>query len=84
MNIIRDGIMLAVYTFSILLAFIFLSNPLALMISSIGAASDAPQMPAIQAEVRTVFSIVCAMAILIPTIIFVWLAFTTNQEEYQY
>ena len=84
MNIIRDGIILAVYTFSIILAYIFLSNPLALLITSIGAASDAAIMPSIQAEVRTVFSIVCAMAVIIPTIVFVWLAFTTNQEEYLY
>lgn len=84
MNIIRDGIMLAVYTFSIILAFIFLSNPLALMISNIAAASDAAIMPSIQAEIIAVFGIVCAMAVLIPTIVFVWLAFTTNQEEYIY
>jgi hypothetical protein len=84
MNIIKDGIYLAVYTFSIILAFIFLSNPLALMISNIAAASDAAIMPSIQTEVITVFGICCAMAVLIPTIVFVWLAFTTNQEEYQY
>jgi hypothetical protein len=84
MNIIKDGIILAVYTFSVILAFIFTSNPLAIMISSFGAASDAPIMASIQSEVITVFGICCAMAVLIPTIAFVWLAFISNQEEYQY
>jgi hypothetical protein len=84
MNIIRDGIILAVYTFSIIVAYIFLSNPTAIMISSIAAASDAPQMHAIEAEVKAVFGICMAMMVLIPTIIFIWLAFTTNQEEYIY
>jgi F0F1-type ATP synthase assembly protein I len=41
-------------------------------------------MPSIQTEIIAVFGIVCAMAVLIPTIVFVWLAFTTNQEEYLY
>lgn len=84
MNIIRDGVILAVYTFSVIITFIFTSSPLAVMISSIAAASDATIMPSIQSEVIAVFGICCAMAVLIPTIIFVWMAFTTNQEEYPY
>ena len=84
MNIIRDGIILAAYTFSIILAYIFLSNPLTLMISGIAAASDAAIMPSIQNEVNLVFGICCAMAVLIPTIVFVWLAFVSDQEEYLY
>ena len=84
MNIIRDGILLAVYTFSIIVAFIFLSGPTATMITSIAAASDAPQMASIESEVIAVFGICCAMLVLIPTIIFVWMAFTTNREEYLY
>ena len=84
MNIIRDGIILAVYTFSIILAYIFLSNPLALLVSNIGGASDATVMPSIMAEVNLVFGLCCAMAVLIPTIAFVWLAFVSNQEEYLY
>jgi len=84
MNIIRDGVILAVYTFSVIVAFIFLSSPFATMVSSLAAASDAPQMDAIKNEVITVFGICCAMAVLIPTIIFVWMAVTTNQEELLY
>ena len=84
MNIVRDGILLAVYSFSIILAYIFLSNPLALLIASIASASDASIMPTIESEIITVFGMCCAMAVLIPTIIFIWLAFTTNQEEYLY
>lgn len=84
MNIIRDGVILAVYTFSVILAYIFLSAPFASMIAAISAASDASIMPSIYNEVVAVFGICCAMAVLIPTIIFVWMAFTTNQEEYLY
>jgi len=84
MNIIRDGVILAVYTFSVIVAFIFLSSPFALMITNIAAASDAIQMEAIKNEVIAVFGICCAMAVLIPTFIFVWMALTTNQEEYIY
>ena len=84
MNIIRDGVILAVYTFSVIVVFIFCSSPFATMVSSIAAASDASIMSSIESEVITVFGICCAMAVLIPTIIFVWMAFTTNQEEYLY
>ena len=84
MNIIRDGVILAVYTFAVIVVFIFVSSPFAVMVSSIAAASDASIMPSIESEVITVFGICCAMAVLIPTIIFVWMAFTTNQEEYLY
>lgn len=84
MNIIRDGVILAAYTFTIILAYIFLSNPFAMTIAGIAAASDAPQMTSIYNEVIAVFSICCAMAVLIPTIVFVWLAFSTNQEELIY
>lgn len=84
MNIIRDGVILVVYTFCVILAYIFLSNPFAVLVSNIAAASDASIMPSIKTLVFTVFSICCAMAILIPTIIFVWLVFTTRGEEYIY
>lgn len=84
MNIIRDGVILAVYTFSIIVAYIFLSSPFATMISSLAAASDAPQMTTVYNEVVAVFGICCAMAVLIPTIVFIWMAFTTNQEELIY
>jgi len=84
MNIIRDGVFLVVYTFSVIVAYIFLSGPTAMMISGIAAASDAHQMIALKAELLSVFGICCAMAVLIPTIIFIWLAYTTNQEEYIY
>ena len=84
MNIIRDGVILAIYTFSVILAFIFLSSPLALMVSSIAAASDAPMMASIEAEVIAVFGICCALAVLIPSIVFIYLAFMSGNEEYQY
>jgi len=84
MNLIRDGILLVVYTFGVILAYIFLSNPFAILVSNLAAASDASIMPAIKTLVFSVFTICCAMAVLIPTIIFVWLAFTTRNEEYLY
>jgi hypothetical protein len=83
MNIIRDGILLAVYTFVIILAYIFLSTPFTMIISGVAAAgADNPHMAAMQNEINTVFSIATAMAVLIPTIIFIWMAFTTRNEEY--
>jgi hypothetical protein len=84
MNIIRDGVILAVYTFSVLMAYIFLSNPFALVISGISSASDANLMHSAYNEVISVFSIATAMAVLIPSIVFIYLAFTTNREEYIY
>ena len=84
MNLIRDGILLVVYTFGVILAYIFLSNPFAILVSNLAAASDAAIMPTIKTLVFSVFTICCAMAVLIPTIIFVWLAFTTRNEEYLY
>lgn len=84
MNIVRDGVILAVYTFSVILAYIFTSSPFAHMIAAISAASDASMMPVVYNEVIAVFSICVGMAVLIPIIIFVWLAFSTNQEEVYY
>jgi len=84
MNIIRDGVILAVYTFSVILAYIFTSDPLAQIIAAISAASDASIMASIVTEVKAVFGICVAMAVLIPTIVFIWLAYTTNQEEVPY
>ena len=84
MNIIRDGVMLIVYTFSIILAFIFLSGPTATMITSIMSAGDAPQMHALETELLAVFGISTALAVLIPTIVFIWLAFSDPRMEIQY
>jgi len=84
MNIIRDGVILIIYTFAVIAAFIFVSSPFAAMLNGISAASDAPQMATAKTEIITVFGICCAMAVLIPTIIFVYLAFISNQEEYLY
>ena len=84
MNIVRDGVILIVYTFSVILAYIFTSSPFAHMISAISAASDAHMMPIVYNEVIAVFSICIGIAVLIPIVIFIWLAFTTNNEEVYY
>lgn len=84
MNIIRDGVILIAYTFAVILAYVFLSEPFAVMVSNIAAASDVGMMTVVKNEVFTVFSICCAMAVFIPIIVFIWLAFTTRNEEYLY
>ena len=83
MNIIRDGVILAVYTFAIVLSYIFLSTPLASIVGAVAdAGSEFGMMATIENEVYMVFGICCALAVLIPTIIFVWMALTTRNEEY--
>ena len=87
MNIVRDGVLLIVYEFIVILCFIFLSNPVALTIAAItdaGTASGVTQMTYYQTLINHVLSICFILAGLIPLIIFVYLAFTTNQEEYLY
>ena len=84
MNIIRDGIILIVYTFTVIIMYIVLSDPLATTIAAIASASDASQMTSIVSEIKTVFSICVAMMTIIPTVTFIYLAFTTNKEEYIY
>ena len=83
MNIIRDGVILAVYTFAIVLSYIFLSTPLASIVGAVAdAGSEFGMMATIENEIYTVFGICCALAVLIPTVIFVWMALTTRNEEY--
>ena len=82
MNIIRDGILLIVYSFIIILAFVFTSEPFAQMVTGISSASDASMMTIVKNEVITVYGICCALAVLIPTIIFIVMAFTSRHEEY--
>jgi hypothetical protein len=82
MNVVRQGVILIVYTFVIILAYIFLSEPTAQIINAIAAASDASQMPSLLAEVKAVLGICFALAVIIPTILFVWMSFTNEEIIY--
>ena len=82
MNVVRQGVILIVYTFVIILAYIFLSEPTAQIINAIAAASDASQMPSLLAEVKAVLGICFALAVIIPTILFIWMSFTNEEIIY--
>lgn len=83
MNIIRDGILLIVYSFIIILAFIFTSDPFAQTVAGIaGAGSDISMVNTIHEEVIMVYGMCCAIAVLIPTIVFIYLSFNTKNQEY--
>lgn len=84
MNVIRDGAILAAYTFAVILVFIFLSDPLATIVSMVIDAHETGFTQSIETEVYAVFGICCAIAILIPTVIFIWLAFSSRNEEVYY
>lgn len=83
MNIVRNGVILGVYTFAVLVTYIVISDPAATMINAIAnAGSDISQMSSIAAEVKTVLSICFAIAIAIPTILFIWMAYTDMEIIY--
>lgn len=83
MNIVRNGVILAVYTFSVVIAYIVLSEPAAQMINTIAAAgADVPTMTSIVAEVKAVLSICFALAVIIPSILFIWMAYTDMEIIY--
>jgi hypothetical protein len=83
MNIVRNGVILAVYTFSVVIAYIVLSEPAAQMINTIAAAgADVPTMSSIVAEVKAVLSICFALAVIIPSVLFIWMAYTDMEIIY--
>jgi len=58
MNIVRNGVILAVYTFIVIIIYIIMSDPTAQMINQIAAAgSDISQMSSIVSEVKAVLGI---------------------------
>ena len=73
-NIIRDGIILIVYEFIIILLYIVLSNPVALTLDAIVSAATASgiSITSYYNEIKTVFSICFAMLGLIPLVWFVF------------
>lgn len=83
MNIVRNGVILAVYTFSVIIAYIVLSDPAAILINGIAAASDAPNMPSLVTEVKTVLSLCFALAVIIPSVLFIWMAYTDTEIIYR-
>jgi hypothetical protein len=83
MNIVRNGVILMVYTFSVIIAYIVLSDPTAQMLNGImNAGSDISIMASMGAEIKAVLGICFALAVLIPSILFVWMAFTDTEIIY--
>ena len=83
MNVVRQGVILIVYTFSVIVTYIVLSDPAAQMISSIAAAgSDISIMASMESEIKAVMGICFALAVLIPTILFIWMSFTNEEIIY--
>jgi len=83
MNVVRQGVILIVYTFSVIIAYIVLSDPAAQMINSIAAAgSDIGVMTSMVTEVKAVLGICFALAVIIPTILFIWMTFTNEEIIY--
>lgn len=83
MNIVRQGVILIVYTFSVIIAYIVLSDPAAKMINGIAAAgSDIGIMTSMVTEIKAVLGICFALAVIIPTILFIWMSFTNEEIIY--
>lgn len=83
MNVVRQGVILIVYTFIVILMYIVLSDPIAVTITAIATAgADVPQMANIVTEVKNVLSICFAIAVIIPTILFIWMTFTNEEIMY--
>ena len=83
MNIVRTGVILIAYTFVIILTYIVISDPAAEIINALAAGgSDISQMPSLITEIKSVMSICFAIAILTPTILFIWMAYTDTEIIY--
>jgi len=78
-DIIRDGIILIVYEFIIIISFIVVSSPLSITIASIvdaGTASGVSQLSYYEGYVNNVFSICMALLALFPVIWFLFRIFS--------
>ena len=82
MNVVRQGVILIVYTFIVILIYIFLSDPTAHVINAIAGASDSVHMPMYLAEIKAVLSICFALAVIIPTVLFSWMSYTNEEIIY--
>ena len=82
-NIIRDGIILIVYEFTIVIMYIFLSDPVAHVLGAINdaaVASGVTQSTSIYNEIKIVFSIVFAGLGLIPIVWFIFRMFSREPD----
>lgn len=83
MNIVRNGVILIAYTFAVIIIYLFISEPAAQIFNALATAgSDISQMTSIVAEVKAVMSICFALAVIIPTILFIWMAYTDIEIIY--
>jgi len=82
-NIIRDGIILMVYEFTIVILYIVLSDPIASVLSAIAnaaIASGVTQITSYYNEIKTVFTIVFAGLGLIPIVWFIFRMFSREPD----
>jgi hypothetical protein len=83
MNVVRQGVILIVYTFAVIITYIVISDPAAQIISAVAAAgSDISIMASMESEIKAVMGICFALAVLIPTILFIWMSFTNEEIIY--
>ena len=83
MNVVRQGVILIVYTFAVIITYIVISDPAAQIISAVAAAgSDIGIMASMESEIKAVMGICFALAVLIPTILFIWMSFTNEEIIY--
>ena len=83
MNVVRQGVILIVYTFAVIITYIVISDPVAQIISAVAAAgADISIMASMGSEIKAVMGICFALAVLIPTILFIWMSFTNEEIIY--
>jgi hypothetical protein len=83
MNVVRQGVILIVYTFAVIITYIVISDPAAQIISAVAAAgADISIMASMESEIKAVMGICFALAVLIPTILFIWMSFTNEEIIY--
>jgi len=83
MNVVRQGVILIVYTFTVIITYIVISDPAAQIISAVAAAgADISIMASMESEIKAVMGICFALAVLIPTILFIWMSFTNEEIIY--
>jgi len=83
MNVVRQGVILIVYTFAVIITYIVISDPAAQIISAVAAAgADISIMSSMESEIKAVMGICFALAVLIPTILFIWMSFTNEEIIY--
>ena len=83
MNIIRDGIIMMVYEFIVIIAYVTLSSPVATTIGAIvdaGVASGVTQLTSYETLVSNVITICFALLGIIPLVWFIFRVYSREQD----